>query len=651
MEALRHVNKKTPRLIRPTRLQDRIVVFFVVLLMAVQLVSFYFIRYAIEHTAQGTMRNELLVGERVFKRILEQNSQQLVEATSFLTYDYGFREAIATRDRATIVSALRNHAARIKASGMAVIGMDGIVVADTIQEAVAGEPYPYPDLVRRAAQLGRTSGVRVIDGKPYQVVVVPVLAPLPIAWVSMSFVIDDDAARDLQRLTTSEVSFVQTLGGVPRVLATTLAPVRRADLVASATRIIETARDGTTARLGADDYELLVTPLENTGPVPIYAILQRSTAEGLAAYLLLEAIMLIIAGLSLAVTLAGAMRIARRITRPVARLGEAARAIERGNYSVRVGGEASDEIGELGRAFDRMATGLAERDNMRDILGKVASNEVVARLLEGGDIELGGEERDVTVMFTDIRNFTALVERLTPDQSLQLLNEFLTVISEVIEAHSGVVDKYLGDGVMALFGAPITRTDDAQRALNSALEIRRRVEALGPMLAERGLPHPQVGIGINSSRVIAGNIGSPSRLNYTVLGDGVNLASRLEGLTKRYHVPIVAGIATREQVSDIVYRELDKVRVRGKTVPVRIYEPLGREGTLTPLQAEELAEWHLTLELFRQRRWEAASAGFTRLAAVAGYERLTTIYLGYIRDLTANPPGADWDASFTLYEK
>ncbi len=641
----------TPRRIRPTRLQDRIVVFFVVLLMAVQLVSFYFIRYAIEHTAQNTMREELRVGARVFRRILEQNSRQLVGATSVLTYDFGFREAIATRDRPTILSALRNHAARITASGMSVIGLDDIVVADTIDESNAGKPYPFPDLIERAATLGRTAGVRVIEGRSYQIIVVPVLAPLPIAWVSMSFVIDDATARDLQRLATSEVTFVQSIGGEPRILATTLPPSRRGALVSAANRIIATARDGATVRLAGEDYEVLATPLEGTGSLPLYAILQRSSADGLAAYLLLEAIMLIIAGLSLAVTLAGAMRIARRITRPVARLGAAATEIEKGNYAVRVGSETSDEIGELGRAFDRMAAGLAERDNMRDILGKVASNEVVTRLLEGGDIELGGEERDVTVMFTDIRNFTALVEKLTPDQSLQLLNQFLTVISEVIESAGGVVDKYLGDGVMALFGAPVTRPDDAQRALNCALEIRDRVAALGPVLAARGLPHPQVGIGINTSRVIAGNIGSPSRLNYTVLGDGVNLASRLEGLTKRYQVPIVTGFTTREGAGGIACRELDKVRVKGKTVAERIFEPLGPEGTLTRGEEAHLAQWHEALEMFRQRRWDATAASLKALSTLPGYERLVAIYLGYIRDLVANPPGDDWDAAFTLYEK
>jgi adenylate cyclase len=641
----------TARRVRPARLQDRIVVFFVVLLMAVQLVSFYFIRYAIEHTASGTTRDELRVGARVFTRLLEQNSQQLVQATSVLSYDYGFRQAVATRDRATIVSALRNHASRIKASGMGVIGLDGVVVADTIDEKMAGKPYAFPDLVARAAEIDRASGARVLGDKLYQVVVVPVLAPAPVAWASMSFVIDDATARDLQRLTTSDVTFVRNAGGVPLILATTLPPTRRASLVAAAQRIESTARDGAKVRLGDEDHEVLAIPLDDTGSVPIYAILQRSSADGLAAYLLLEAVLLIIAGLSLAVTLAGAIRIARRITLPVSRLGAAAREIERGNYSVRVAGEASDEIGELGRAFDRMAAGLAERDNMRDILGKVASNEVVARLLEGGDIELGGEERDVTVMFTDIRNFTALVERLTPDQSLQLLNEFLTVISEVIEAHGGVVDKYLGDGVMALFGAPITRDDDAQRALNCALEIRRRVEALGPMLAQRGLPHPQIGIGINTSRVIAGNIGSPSRLNYTVLGDGVNLAARLEGLTKRYHVPIVVGFATREKVRGIVCRELDKVRVRGKTVPERIFEPLAHEGELTPAQVVHLAQWHEALEMFRLRYWDVAAESLRQLAPIPGYERITFLYLGYIRDLEANPPGEGWDAAFTLYEK
>ncbi|HUQ28145.1 MAG TPA: adenylate/guanylate cyclase domain-containing protein [Usitatibacter sp.] len=632
------------------RLQHRIVLFFVFLLMAVQLASFLAIRYAIEQTAQNSLREEMRVGARVFKRLLEQNSQQLVEATSVLTYDFGFREAIATRDRDTIVSALRNHAARIKASGMSVIGLDGKYVADTHDEANAGRAYPYPDLVQLAAVLGRTSGIRMMGTKPFQVVVVPVLAPLPIAWVSMTFVMDDSTARDIRRLTSAEVSFVRLENGNAEVLATTLPPSRRDSLVAQAAAIIGSGREGLSSHLGSEEFELLATPLDDTRDLKLYAILQRSVAEGHAPYLALQAVLLFLTAIALAVTLIGSIRIARRITRPVDELAGAAAEIAAGNYDVRVRAVGNDELGALARSFDTMVQKLTERDNIRDALGKVASSEVVEKLLQG-QIELGGEERDVTVMFTDVRNFTALAEELSPQQSLVLLNEFLTAISEVVEEHGGVVDKYLGDGVMAIFGAPVTRDDDPQRALECALMIRRRVEGLGPTLEARGLPHPEIGLGMNTARVIAGNMGSPSRLNYTVLGDGVNLASRLEGLTKRYHVPIVVGSRTRESVAGMVWRELDKVRVKGKTVPERIFEPIGREGEVGPAELGQLERWHAALEAFRERRWAQARAGFETLADERGYVRLVAIYLGYLRDLRSNPPGEDWDAAFTLYEK
>ncbi|HEY2629482.1 MAG TPA: adenylate/guanylate cyclase domain-containing protein [Usitatibacter sp.] len=634
------------------RLQDRIVVFVAALLIIVELVSFFSIRYAIQVTSQNTMREELATGANVFKYLLDQNSQQLVEATSVLTYDYGFREAVATRDRETILSALTNHAARIKASGMGVIGLDGIVVADTLLADAAGKAFEFPELIEHATLAGRTSGIRVIKGKPYQVVVVPVLAPLPIAWVVMSFVIDDVAAQNLRRLTSADVSFVQRNSGTAVILATTLPRLRRQSLEAGLPGILTdtTAFTGATVKLPDDEYEILVQAVDGSGKIPMYAVLQRASAEGQLATLRIQAALYIIAGLSVATTLFGAMRIARQITRPVSKLSAAVREVERGNYEVRTGLTDRDEIGELAQAFDRMAAGLAERDRMRDVLGKVASTEVVTQLLDGR-IELGGEEREVTVMFVDIRNFTGLAEELPPQQSLQMLNAFLTVVSQVIEAHGGVVDKYLGDGAMALFGAPVMRPDDAQRAVACALEIRKQILALGPMLAEKGLPHPQLGIGLNTSRVIAGNIGSPSRLNYTVLGDGVNLASRLEGLTRRYNVPIVIGEATRDLVPEVVCREIDKVRVRGRTTAGRIFEPLGRSDEVGAATLEQLARWHESLDMFRNRRWDDAQVRMSEFASVPEYARTVELYRGYIEQLREKPPGPDWDAAFTLYDK
>jgi adenylate cyclase len=634
------------------RLQDRIVVFVAALLIVVQILSFFSIRYAVEVTSQNTMREELATGANVFKHLLNQNSQQLVEATSVLAYDYGFREAVATRDRETILSALANHASRIKASGMGVIGLDGIVVADTLSPENTGKPFPFPDLITRASVLGRTSGIRVIHGKPFQVVVVPVLAPLPIAWVSISFVIDDATAQELRTLTASEISFIQRQSGTPQILATTLPKLRRQSLITGLPAILDDAESfkGASVKLPDDDYEILLQAVDDSGPVPMYALLQRSTNEGQLASLRIQTALYFILALSIAVTLIGAFRVARQITRPVSKLSAAVREIERGNYEVRTNLPDRDEIGELSQAFDRLAQGLAERDRMRDVLGKVASNEVVAQLLDRR-IELGGEEREVTVMFIDIRNFTGLVEQLPPQQSLQMLNAFLTVVSEVIEAHGGVVDKYLGDGAMALFGAPVTRPDDAQRALACALEIRARVEKLGPELAEKGLPHPQLGIGVNTSSVIAGNIGSPSRLNYTVLGDGVNLASRLESLTRRYNVPIVIGESTRNLVRDVICREIDKVRVRGRKTATRIFEPLGRRDDLDALTIERLGRWHDALEMFRTRYWEHADAAMRELATVPEYARIIELYLAYIRQFREKPPGPDWDAAFTLYDK
>jgi adenylate cyclase len=314
------------------------------------------------------------------------------------------------------------------------------------------------------------------------------------------------------------------------------------------------------------------------------------------------------------------------------------------------GARANDEIGALANAFDGMAQGLAERDRMRDVLGKVASSDVVTQLMENR-IELGGAEVEATVMFTDMRNFTPLAESLTPQQSLALLNRVLTEVSEVIVSHGGVIDKYLGDGAMAVFGAPVRREDDARRAVLTALAIRDRVASLGPALAASGLPPPQVGTGVNTARMVAGNIGSPSRLNYTVLGDGVNLAARLEGLTKRYLVPIVVGSRTRDEAPGFVWRELDKVRVRGKTLAERIYEPLGPEGSLPLDRMARLSQWHGALEYFRERKWNRTRAILEQLANEPGYERLVALYAGYLRELELRPPGDDWDAAFTLYEK
>lgn len=639
--------------VRFNSLESRIVAFFVLLLMAVQMAGFFAIRYAIEQSARNNLREELNVGVRVFKRLLEQNSQQLVEATAVLTYDFGFREAVTSQDRDTILSALSNHRARIKANGMALINLQNVVVADTLQTGTMGNQFAFPELISNASDLRRSSAIRLINDTVYQIVVVPVLAPLPISWVAMSFVIDDAVADDLKRITSLDVTFIgKGNSGAAKILATTLTPFLRGEIRPLVGEMASQPETRATRALGGEEFETLSTTIERYDESRILALLQRSMRDGLRPYDRLQAILLILAALGLLVSLVGSIRIARRISRPVRALADAARQVASGRYATVAPAamRQKDEIGELATAFDNMSRGLAERDRMRDLLGKVASPAVAEQLLKQR-IELGGEERQVTVMFTDIRNFTELCETLTPHQSLALLNRYLGRISGVIEKYDGVIDKYTGDGVMALFGAPIGRSDDPERAIFAALEIQQQIIDLGRDLAGEKLPHPAVGIGINTSRVIAGNIGTASRLNYTVLGDGVNLAARLENLTKRYQVSLIVGQETCERVPDLIYRELDKVRVKGKKVAVRIFQPLGRDGEIDAATLSTLANYHAAIEAYRNRQWKIAGEAMTSLMDVPAYQRIGEIYLGYIRQFERVPPDDNWDGSFSLYEK
>jgi adenylate cyclase len=317
-------------------------------------------------------------------------------------------------------------------------------------------------------------------------------------------------------------------------------------------------------------------PAENGNPI---ALLQRSLDKELAPYLRLEHTYLSLALLGLAVSAAMGTWIARGVSRPVLQLAKGASEIAAGNYQHRVELKQRDELGSLAASFNQMSEGLAERDRVRDLLGKVVSPDVAAELLRK-DVTLGGEERQVTVLFSDLRNFTGMSEALSPQEMLGILNHYFTRMGAIVENHGGVVDKYMGDALMALFGAPVGNPDDADRAMKTALEMTEALEDLNRQWRKRGLPTIGVGIGINTDIVVAGNMGSETRLNYTVLGDGVNLASRLEELTKtpEYETPIIISSSTLAMAKERYRtRRLGEVAVKGKQKATEIFALLGRE--------------------------------------------------------------------------
>jgi adenylate cyclase len=258
-------------------------------------------------------------------------------------------------------------------------------------------------------------------------------------------------------------------------------------------------------------------------------------------------------------------------------------------------------------------------------------------------LKLGGDKRELTVMFADIRGFTTLSEGLESEAVVELVNEFLGVMTDVIFARDGTLDKYIGDAIMAVWGAPIAQTDHALRACQAALGMMASLPALSKQWEQRGLPPLKIGIGLNSGPMVVGNMGSSRRLSYTVIGDNVNLASRLEGLNKMYGSGIIASESTwRAAATHVVARELDLVRVKGKKLPVRIFEILA--------PARERQRWLPMIERFdagvaayRARQWDAAMAAFSAVLAERADDGPALLYLERCRALRAAPPAAEWD--------
>ena len=285
--------------------------------------------------------------------------------------------------------------------------------------------------------------------------------------------------------------------------------------------------------------------------------------------------------------------------------------------------------------------------------GEYVAPELVAEMAEDpAQYSMEGESRELTVMFVDVRGFTTISEGLSPKQLREYINLYLTAMSEEIrDRHRGTLDKYIGDAVMAFWGAPVHYTDHASRAVATALAMQATAARLSQAFLQRGWPALKIGIGVNSGTMHVGDMGSAIRRAYTVMGDAVNLGSRLEGISKVYGVGIVCGALTRAEAPEFAWRELDLVRVKGKREPVAIFEPLGLDAGLDAAAREELGQWHAALALLRAQQWQAAQALLTPLAAAAPDCGLYALYLARIARYQAEPPGSDWDGVTTFDSK
>lgn len=262
-----------------------------------------------------------------------------------------------------------------------------------------------------------------------------------------------------------------------------------------------------------------------------------------------------------------------------------------------------------------------------------------------------GEHREMTVLFSDIRSFTTISENLSATELKDLLNRYFTPITETIFKNQGTIDKYVGDMVMAFWGAPLEDPKHAQHALQASIEMLEVLDRLNPQLKELGYPEIQVGIGLNSGPMNVGDMGSSFRRAYTVLGDAVNLGSRLESLTKFYGAKILVGAQTAQQCPDWTFRFVDKIQVKGKHEPVNVYEPLCLTKKLNNAEKDELTEYARIYELYLNQQWDDARTGFEKLLETTDRPNLYQIYLDRIDLLSWQPLPDDWDGTFTHTSK
>lgn len=286
------------------------------------------------------------------------------------------------------------------------------------------------------------------------------------------------------------------------------------------------------------------------------------------------------------------------------------------------------------------------------LFGQYVPLELVDEMSKNPEsFSMEGESRDLTVLFTDVRGFTTISEGMDPKALSSLMNEFLTPLTRIIHKNRGTIDKYMGDCIMAFWGAPLADPQHARNAVIAGMEMQRALDELQPKFLDQGWPPILIGVGVNSGRMSVGNMGSEIRLAYTVMGDAVNLASRLEGITKQYGVGMIVGETTRAQVPEVQFRELDRVKVKGKDAPVAIYEPLGLVDSLSPDISNELKIWVQALRLYRARDWDMAELQLINLIKLAPDRGLYKLFLERLAHLRKNPPEQGWDGSWKFETK
>jgi adenylate cyclase len=361
---------------------------------------------------------------------------------------------------------------------------------------------------------------------------------------------------------------------------------------------------------------------------------------------------LLACGIGLGVSAVGSARVVGGLRQLVVRT----RAIEAGSVSEPLSILTRDEVGELALSFNRMVEELRTRERIKDTFGKFVDPRIVTRLIGSGADQ--AERRTLTIFFSDIKGFSGISEQLTASAVVNLLNSYFGTVAEVIHAHRGFIDKYIGDAVMAFWVSPFSAGDDhASDACLAALAQQEAVVQLRAQLPEitgmrRDPPELAIRMGIATGEAVVGTIGSDSSRSYTVIGDTVNLASRLESINKLYGTSLIVSEETYRMAQHIIEaRELDLITVAGKTEPVRIYEAMGRVGEIAPEQNQLCEMYANGLAAYRRQDWDEAQRCFESCQLGDADDGPSRLFIERISLLRSSPPPADWDRVWHFEEK
>ena len=362
--------------------------------------------------------------------------------------------------------------------------------------------------------------------------------------------------------------------------------------------------------------------------------------------------------LAAVVGFAFALLVSSGITRPVRLLLAGTREVEAGRFDKPITVSTQDEIGELAAAFNRMVEQLRYNERIRETFGRYIDPKVVQGLIDRPEVAIEGQRRVMTIMFSDMSGFTSMSEGMTPRGLVKVMNHYFTVMSAPIRSHRGVIDKYIGDAIMAYWGPPfIEEGEPALLAGNAAVDMADQVPELQKQLPDllgiRAMPVPcDLRIGIATGEVLTGSIGSELMMSFTVMGDAVNLASRLELVNKIYGTRILIAQATADAIgANLELREIDRLAVAGQSARQAIFEVMGRAGALTGAQEDLRKRYAEGLAAYRDRRFDEARAAFNAaLESVPGDGPSRTM-LARIGEFETSPPAADWDGAWRMDSK